>query len=119
MPVEKTNGLNSLLHLHFGSAPFFIIYDTVTKEITDMDNSGHMHMEGHCNPILQFQSNPIDVLITTNIGKRAISKFNEGGIKVYASETESTVSQAISAFELGKLREITAESACGYHHGCH
>jgi predicted Fe-Mo cluster-binding NifX family protein len=119
LPVEKPNGMNSLLHIHFGSAPFFIIFDTDSKEIKEFDNKDHVHMEGHCNPMLQFKSNPINVLITTNIGKRAITKLNEGGVKVYASETDTTVIQAIDAFTSGKLKELTLEEACGYHQGCH
>lgn len=119
LPVEKPNGLNSMLHFHFGSAPYFLIYDTETMQLKEMDNKDHVHMEGHCNPILQFSTNPIDVLITTNMGKRAITKFNESGVKVYSSETDTTVAQAVSAFESGKLKELSPDDACGYHHGCH
>ena len=121
IPVEKVDGLKSLVHFHFGSAPNFVIYDTATKELTSFDNSGNAHQEGHCNPMAQFANHPIDAMIVSNIGGRALMKLNAGGVKVYASEAETNISQVIQAFESGTLKEIAPDQTCIHHDhgGCH
>lgn len=120
IPVENIDGMKSLVHFHFGSAPNFMIYDTATKEITSFDNSGNAHQEGHCNPMAQFANHPIDVMIVSNIGGRALMKLNAGCVKVYASQAETNLAQTIQAFEAGVLKEISADQACIHHdHGCH
>ena len=118
IPIEKENGLESLVHWHFGSAPFFMIYDTDLKTYNVIDNRDRMHQEGHCNPLSTFAQTPIDMLIVANIGPRALQRLKDRNIKVMSIETEGKISDVILALEKGVLKEMKDTEACTHHHGC-
>jgi len=119
IPIENDNGLDSLVHWHFGSAPLFMIYDTDSKNTKVIDNSGLAHQEGHCDPILSFKQNPIDMLVVANIGPRALQKLQEGKIKVMQAEVEGKVSDVIKAIEKGVIKEVIGSDSCTHHCDCH
>ncbi|MCS3901202.1 NifB/NifX family molybdenum-iron cluster-binding protein [Methanococcus voltae] len=99
--------LNSNFEQRFGRSPYFIIYDTESKEFEAIDNtntsSAHGAGIGSAQLIIQ---NKAKVLISGNIGPNAKAVLESEGINVLKG-TESTVIENINKFEANELVEIT------------
>ncbi len=50
IPTETGEGKNAQVYGHFGSAPYFTIYDTDAQSIEIVDNANSHHEHGTCNP---------------------------------------------------------------------
>lgn len=117
VPTQKDNGINSFAYEHFGSAPYFIIHDTDTKETKSIENTNQHHVHGSCNPMAALGNDSVYAVIVGGIGKRAIEGLNATGIKVYRS-LDGTVQENVNALIKGALSELTPQNACGGHsHG--
>jgi len=117
IPVEKDEGINSKVYGHFGSAPWFLIYDTANKSVEVLENGNQHHTHGACNPLGAISGKKVDVVITGGMGMGAVMKLNAGGIKVYRS-TLATVKDVVEESVKGKMEELNATNACASH-GCH
>ncbi len=117
IPVEKNEGENSLVYGHFGSAPFFVIYDTETKLVEVLENTNQHHSHGACQPLGVIGGKNIDAVVTGGMGAGAVSKLNAGGIKAYKS-TAKTVKAVAEEMIKGGLVEMTTQNSCAGH-GCH
>ena len=114
IPIEQMNGLKSKVYSHFGSAPAFLIFDTISKEEKIIDNSNKNHVHGACNPIQTIGGSNVDAVIVGGIGGGAISKLNANNIKVFQS-VQSTVQSNIDLFNKSLLPELTIKDACTQH----
>ena len=117
IPTTTKDGKMADVYGHFGSAPYFTIYDTELDAVEIIDNSNQHHDHGMCHPVQAIGRRRIDAVICTGMGARAIQKLNDSGIKVYRA-TAGTVSDIISKFINAGVEEITVESACSQH-SCH
>ena len=117
LPTQGKNGLSEMVYNHFGSAQFFTIYDTNTKEIQTVENDNLHHNHGMCQPLDIISKYNIDAIMTNGMGRRAVQLLNNSGIKVYLLNS-STVEEAVKNIESDELVELTIENACGGH-GCH
>lgn len=117
LPTAGKDGMSEMVFDHFGSAPYFTIYDTETKAIKVVENDNQHHNHGACQPIGVISKYNADAVMTNGMGRRAVQLLNESGIKVYLLNG-NTVEEAIKKFELNELTELTFENACGGH-GCH
>lgn len=118
IPSEYDRGLESLPYSHFGSAPYFIVYDTDTKKIKAIPNGDEHHTHGACNPLNALAGNTVDAIIVGGIGSRAIAGLNSMGIKVYQS-IPGTIQENIHRLENHGLPELTPAQACSHHgHEC-
>ena len=117
IPTETGDGKTAQVYGHFGSAPFFTIYDTDAKSIEVVDNANNHHEHGACNPVAALQGRAVDVVVTGGMGARAVMMLNQTGIKVFRA-VPGTVDTIISTFDEKNLEELTAQNACASH-GCH
>jgi len=117
IPIIENNGLKSKVNAHFGSAPYFLIYDNEKEAFEIINNSDSRHMHGMCHPLKALDNKGIDAVVCGGMGARAIQKLNESGIRAYRASAE-TVERIISIYKEGKLKEITMDNACT-DHGCH
>lgn len=117
IPTETNEGKKAQVYGHFGSAPYFTIYDTDTKAVEIIDNANQHHAHGMCQPMQALAGKQVDAVVTGGMGSRAVLKLNEGGIKVYRA-VPGTVDDIAGQLAKGGLEEMTAENACGQH-GCH
>lgn len=111
-----TDGLSAVVHEHFGSAPFFSVYDTETKAVEVIDNVQEHHAHGMCQPLSALAGRSIDAVVCGGMGARAVQKFNDSGINVYRA-VPGTVSDIARLFSEGVLEEITLANSCA-HHSC-
>jgi len=117
IPILENEGLKSEVNAHFGSAPYFLIYNTEDKAFEIVNNSDSHHMHGMCHPLKALDNKGIDAVVCGGMGARAVQKLNEGGIKAYRANAE-TVQGIIKNYKERKLEEITVDNAC-INHSCH
>jgi predicted Fe-Mo cluster-binding NifX family protein len=115
-PVEVDKGLESEVYGHFGSAPFFVVFDTEAKSIDSIENQNLGHEHGMCSPLKALDGKSVDAIVVGGIGAGAINKLNQMGIKVYRAY-QGTVQLNIEQFENNTMPEITIDQACGGHGG--
>ncbi|MBU2035516.1 MAG: NifB/NifX family molybdenum-iron cluster-binding protein [Candidatus Omnitrophica bacterium] len=117
IPTETKDGLKAKAYGHFGSAPFFTIYETEKETFESVDNTNSHHSHGMCHPIGVLGAYSIDAVVCQGMGARAVQNLNQSNIKVFRAAGE-TVADIIKKFKSGELEEITVGNACTQH-GCH
>jgi predicted Fe-Mo cluster-binding NifX family protein len=113
-PVEENEGIESTVYNHFGSAPLFVLVDTVSNTVTPMINADQHHAQGACNPIKALNNHNVDAIIVGGIGGGALSKLKQLGIKVYRAQT-GTIARNLDMFTSGQLPEYSVQFCCGGH----
>jgi predicted Fe-Mo cluster-binding NifX family protein len=116
IPAISDEGLSAPACDHFGSAPFFIIYETKTRSHEIVKNMDHDHIHGACNPIGLLKGSNIDSVLCRGMGARAVSLLSHEGITVYRSDL-STVGEMVSEWETGERSIFTSDDFCS-RHGC-
>lgn len=114
IPLNGNSGLEDTVSEHFGSAPYFGLYNTESDELSVIGNNNTHHLHGACQPMSALADRHVDMMICTGIGRRAIEALNRGGIKVYKSNA-GKVSEVIEEIKAGKLEELDPASACQGH----
>jgi predicted Fe-Mo cluster-binding NifX family protein len=117
IPIEKDEGLNAKVYGHFGSAPFFAIYNTETNNLEVVNNGNQHHAHGQCNPIAAMAGKSVDILVTGGIGAGAIERLRMMGVKICRVHPGQTIQDVIRSFEQDGLKEIQAHDTCN-HHSC-
>ena len=119
-PVEKHEGLESQVYGHFGSAPGFVVVDTVTGEVTAIANSDRIHEHGACNPVAGLGGYQVDAIVVGGIGGGALRKLNHAGMRAFHAKG-GTIAENIELFQTDTLPEYLPGHICGGHgesHGC-
>ena len=116
IPVDK-NEIGTDIAASFGRAPYFLIYDTETKEGKFLDNSAAASTGGAGIRAAQIVvGNAADALLTPRCGQNAADVLKAADIKLYKTEgssSEKNIEKFVAA-ELPLLTEIHA----GFHgHG--
>lgn len=116
IPVdEKDMGTN--VCVSFGRTPYFLIYDTETKESIFIDNSAAASTGGAGIKAAQtIVDNKVDSLLTSRCGENAVDVLKSADIKIFKT-ISSLVNDNIEAFTDGKL-PLLDEIHAGFHgHG--
>lgn len=116
IPVDdKTMDTN--VCVSFGRTPYFLIYDTESKESTFLDNAAASSQGGA--GILAAQSivdNKAEALLTPRCGQNAADVINAANIKIYKTMNGS-LKDNLDAFNKGELK-LLSEIHAGFHnHG--
>ncbi len=114
IPTNGNAGLKDTVNDHFGSAPFFTLYDSATEKLEIAENSNTQHDHGTCHPLTQLTKFHIDSVICFGMGRRAIEALNTEGIKVYQSKSEK-VNEVVAEIKAGNLTIIDPAKACRGH----
>ena len=117
IPTETNKGKEAAVYGHFGSAPYFTIYDTENSAVEIVNNSNQDHSHGMCQPMGALMGKKIDAIVCLGMGMRAVQKLNEANIKAYRA-VASTVSEIIKKYKDNELEELTVQNACAQH-SCH
>ncbi|MEM2957712.1 MAG: NifB/NifX family molybdenum-iron cluster-binding protein [Candidatus Jordarchaeaceae archaeon] len=107
-PISEYDGEYSIISDHFGRAPFFAVVDVSEDgkiiSVEAKENTSE-HFGGRGSPpeiIAEF--NP-DFMIVKGMGPRAISMFQEKGIRVFMCDAVS-IAEAVKLFLKGKLGDV-------------
>ncbi len=115
-PTENLLGLDSVVYGHFGSAPGFVIVDTQSKEIEEINNGDQHHAHGMCQPMKALGGRDVDAVAVGGIGAGALMKLNAQGVRVYRV-AEGTVGENVNFLLKGKLPEFDLSFTCAGHSG--
>jgi len=103
-------GLDEEVGAHFGRVPNYTIVDTETGEVKVIVNTSE-HAGGVGLPPDIIHAAGADTMVVSNLGRRAITLFEELGIMVYTGAS-GTVKDAIRMLNAGELEAATDQSAC-------
>jgi len=108
IPVDD-NFIETKVCISFGRTPYFMIYDTESKQSSFIDNSAAASAGGAGIKAAQLVAdNKIDVLLTMRCGENADNVLEPAGIKIYkalSGTAKSNIDKFLSG-ELSKLEEI-------------
>jgi predicted Fe-Mo cluster-binding NifX family protein len=111
VPSDSNHGKKSRLFDHFGSAPYFTIYNQDTDELDIVSNRNEHHEHDQCNPISIISAHKVKAIICPGMGRRAVMALENAGIQIYLAQS-ATVEECLREFSENKLRVITPEEAC-------
>lgn len=116
IPVDdKTMETN--VCISFGRTPYFLIYDTESKESAFLDNAAIASQGGA--GILAAQTivdNNAEALLTPRCGENAANVINAANIKIYKTMNDS-LKDNLDAFNEGKLSLLSDIHAGFHNHG--
>ena len=113
IPIEEKN-IETNVCPSFGRTPYFLIYNTDTKESEFIDNSAAESSGGAGIKAAQIiVDKEADVLLTPRLGSNAADTLKAAEIEIYKTKSGSTKDNidAFIAGELSVLKEIHA----GFH----
>ena len=103
--------LESDVDARFGRCNYFLIVEIEDNKIKDfkaIENTGKDQMGGAGITAGQIVANEkVDAIITTNLGPRAFSIFEQFKIKIY--QGEGKIKKVVQDFLDKKLKELTKE----------
>ena len=114
--VQGSEGIESKVYDHFGSAPAFIIVDTEGKDVQTVSNRDLHHVHGACNPVMALDGRRVDAMVVGGIGGGALAKLNASGVKVYEAGAP-TVRENLVLLNDSRLQELSLHNACRSHQG--
>ncbi len=117
MPVLSAEGMNSNLYGHFGSAPFFAIYNTEDQSVAVVENSVGEHEHGKCMPVDAIRNTGAQAVLCKGMGMRAANLLQEAGVSPFMVDAQ-TVGEAVKKYNAKEVLVLDASRAC-QHHGCH
>jgi len=112
IPTIDEGGLLSDISMHFGKAPYFTFITFEDGEIKNIDviESFGKHKGGSKTPAEIILSSKADVLISGNLGSKAVSMLRDSGIEVF-SGASGKVKDALKEWKSGTLK-IADETSC-------
>ena len=118
-PVEMNNGAESEIFGHFGSAPGFVTFDTVSGEYGYIDNKNAVHEHGACNPAEALTGSGVNAVVVGGIGQGAMMRLISNGVDVYKADS-GKVSADAQKFAVGGLVKlnVNVKMCGGGSHSC-
>ena len=117
IPTETKEGKQALVHGHFGSAPFFTIYELDNDSLEVIENTNAHHEHGMCQPLSVLAGVKLAGVVCRGMGAGAVMKLTSAGIVAYKTDAR-TVGDVVNDYREGRLSRLTVEGACAGH-GCH
>lgn len=116
MPVDD-KFMETSVCISFGRTPYFLIFDTETKESVFLDNTAVASQGGAGIKAAQtIVDNKVVALLTPRCGENAADVLKAADIKIYKTTGTSAIDN-INAFVDGKL-SLLEEIHAGFHkHG--
>lgn len=101
------NTLESKVSMRFGHSNFFLIYDSLTKDLTPIENNekGHTHLK-----LEEIMQQAIDAVIVGNIGPHAFEIIKSLGARMFLAR-KMTVEEAIEKLLKDELEELLKPTA--------
>jgi predicted Fe-Mo cluster-binding NifX family protein len=107
--------MEGMLDERFGRARKIIIYDTETKDASTADNTVNLNAAQGAG--IQSAQNILNAgakaVISGHLGPNAYKVLHGAGVEIYTA-TGMTVSDALAAFEQGKLNKLSDADVSGH-----
>jgi len=112
VPVLDINGLDSIIHGHFGRAPYFVILKIADKnvEIEDFYYNEFLGEKKHVGVkvIKAVIKHKLDLLFTSHIGEISFHMLRDNFIDIYKADEGLSVKDVIEKYRNQKIEQITA-----------
>ncbi|MEM2904748.1 MAG: NifB/NifX family molybdenum-iron cluster-binding protein [Candidatus Bathyarchaeia archaeon] len=109
VPIERYEGLKSIVAQHFGRAPFFAVVevrrDGGVEAVHAVENTGE-HLGGRVSVEELIGNLKPDALIVKGMGPRGLNAFQSRGVAVFTGDV-ATLEGAVQAYARGQLRGLT------------
>jgi predicted Fe-Mo cluster-binding NifX family protein len=106
IPVNESS-LSTNVCISFGRAPFFLLFDTNTKESVFLKNDAADSQGGAGIKAAQtIVDSQAEVLLTPRCGENAADVLRAAGVKLYKT-TDGSAMDNIQAFQAGSLMLLT------------
>ncbi|HDS11492.1 MAG TPA: hypothetical protein ENN77_01160 [Candidatus Wirthbacteria bacterium] len=115
IPVLEDQGMASPVSEHFGSAPYWAIYQAEDQSLVIEKNMSE-HGGGGCQAVDEIVSKKPDILFCLGMGMKAIEKCHLQGVIVKTGPYQ-TVQQVVD--NLDNLQQFAGGCAGGEPHGGH
>ena len=116
IPVEEKS-LDSAVCVSFGRTPYFLFYQTESREAQFLPNDAANAQGGAgIKAAQEIVDEKADALLTIRCGENAAEVLDGAGIKLYRTQYP-TARQNVEAFEKGELSVLTQVHAGLHHHG--
>lgn len=110
IPVTAVNGLESIIHDHFGRAPYFVLvsFDESRIAVEDFYLNEFLDEKLHIGVkiIKAIAGSGFDLLFTCKIGELAFSLLQERYVDMYRVDGRVTVLELVTAFREGRLARL-------------
>ncbi len=118
IPSAAPGGMEAAVDMHFGQCDLYTIVELDESGVRSVGTVEKVpHAQGGClAPVQLLASRGVDTLLAAGMGMRPLTGFHQEGIKVYHTEEQETVGQAVQAFLQGTLKPFDTQRTCG---GCH
>jgi len=116
IPVDDVS-MDTSICISFGRAPYFMMYDTESKNASFLDNSAAASQGGAGVKAAQLiVDSGADAILTPRCGENAAKVFHAANVKIYQTNG-NILKHNLIAFENGEL-QILNEIHPGFHnHG--
>ncbi|MCK5124709.1 MAG: NifB/NifX family molybdenum-iron cluster-binding protein [candidate division Zixibacteria bacterium] len=111
IPAKSKTGRDVEIHRHFGTAPYFAIYDSETDDLEFAPNQNPHKGQGGCNPPEKIGRSDFDSILCHSMGKNALAMFNERNITVFQANN-NIISGVIELIKAGTILPITPSVGC-------
>ncbi len=122
IPIEKFEGVQSVIFQHFGRAPLFAVVDLSDEgeilSIQQRENVGQ-HFGGHGHAATIVSELKPDALIVKGMGPRGLNRFQSEGVAVFTPtfpDAIKTIGEAIQQYVRGALVGMTEPCREARHH---
>jgi predicted Fe-Mo cluster-binding NifX family protein len=116
IPVDDRS-METSISQHFGRAPYFLIYDTESKESIFLDNSAAISQGGAGIKAAQtIVDSKVAALLTPRCGQNAAEVINKANIQMFKVINDS-IKDNVNALKDGKLSLLVDIHAGFHNHG--
>ena len=125
-PVKQNNGLDSLIHDHFGTAALFLIADTQTGALEIRENQKLQDDTVKCKTGVFQKEDQVAAVVTRCMGDGSQRSLAAEKIQIYQAQKD-TVRENLALLEKNELKlfhmfdfcqhkKNKKEGGCGHHH---
>lgn len=114
--TQNLQGLDSIVFEHFGSAPGFVIVETDSMAVEEIQNGDLHHTHGMCQPLKALGGRTVDAVAVGGIGAGALMKLEAQGVTVFKAIPIS-VKENLDLLAKNALPRFTVNQTCRGHAG--
>ena len=115
LPVKSNTGLQEPIHDHFGSAPYFALYEPMGGTMEFVVNGHAVHEHGNCRPADALDGYNVKTVICRAMGRGAMNNLASKGIRVFLVPGGFDLEQSVAAYRTQSLPEMGAADLCAHH----
>jgi predicted Fe-Mo cluster-binding NifX family protein len=117
-PVSANKGLQSEIYGHFSSAPLFLVVDSETRAIEEIENCDPENSFQGCNPVAALKDKGIGAIIVEGIADAVHQVMSDIHGYTFFDTTTNSLEQALQQLLDEKLKKIEPfysqnEGRCG------